>query len=514
MKIVYLPLDERPCNLQYPQRLAAMTDIGLIAPETNMLGLKKKPAEYETIKSWLLDKTSDADYLILSIDMLLYGGIVPSRLHQFNYNEVKERLLLFKELKMNNKNLKINAFNLIMRTPAYNNDDEEPDYYAEYGERISDYGKLFDKKERKEITELELQRFNVLEKEIPAEILNDFISRREVNAQINQLAIQFVAEGLIDRLVIPLDDNAAYGFSTREQRLLMHQVAELNLYDRVLIYPGADDVGCTLFSSVFCEIKDYQPSLYLRYSSTKGPFVIPSFEDRSLGESIKYQITAAGGMVADNSAESEAVLMVHSPATEQEHIGATTHAIHERHPSYFSEMNYLEFVTRLRYYLENNKVVGLADVALSNGSDILLMNLLAKYNLFDKLPSYAGWNTSGNTLGTVIAHTIVESYYSKDRTEKMKQASRNFFYERLIEDWGYQAIVRFKIMKNDIERLEGNYFDISKNLIEAEATIKRQLQQFIDEYINSYSSEKVKLVNVYSPWKRMFEVGIEAIVEK
>lgn len=509
MKIVYLPLDERPCNLQYPQRLAAMTDIDLIAPETSILGLKKKSAEYEMLKKWLIEKTVDADYLIISIDMLVYGGIVPSRLHYYNYEEAKQRLELLKELKESNKNLKINAFNLIMRTPSYNNDDEEPDYYAEYGERISNYGKLFDKKERQDIIDSELEQLSELEKEMPEEVLGDFISRRKINAEINKLSIQFASEELIDRLIIPLDDNATYGFSPREQRLLMHRVAELNLYDRVLIYPGADEVGATLFSKVFCEIKDYHPSLYLRYSSTKGPFIIPPFEDRSLGESLKYQITAAGGMAADNSTESEAVLMVHSPATEQECIGSTSQAILDRHPSYFSEVNYLEFITRLKHYLNQGKVIGLADVALTNGSDVVLMNLLAKYKLIDKLQAYAGWNTSGNTLGTVIAHTIIESYYHEDRSGELKQASRDFFYERLIEDWGYQANVRFDIATNDLERLEGNYFDISKHIDEAENTIRKQLQQFIDHNIAPYTKEQVNLVDVYSPWKRLFEVGIK-----
>lgn len=215
-------------------------------------------------------------------------------------------------------------------------------------------------------------------------------------------------------------------------------------------------------------------------------------------------------MVADNSAESEAILMVHSPATEQEHIGATTQTLADRHPSYFSEINYLEFTTRLKHYLHQGKVVGLADVAVSNGSDIVLMNLLAKYKIIDKLQAYAGWNTSGNTLGTVIAHTIIESFYHEDRTDQLKQASRNFFYERLIEDWGYQANVRFDIATNELERLEGNYFDISKHIDDAENTIKKRLQEFIDENITPYINEQVNLVNVYSPWKRMFEVGIKA----
>ena len=61
-----------------------------------------------------------------------------------------------------------------------------------------------------------------------------------------------------------------------------------------LIESGADEIACTLFARAFCDIKDYVPEISLRYSSIHGPFVIPRYEDRSLGESIKAHITAAG----------------------------------------------------------------------------------------------------------------------------------------------------------------------------------------------------------------------------
>lgn len=41
-KIVFVPLDERPCNLEYPQRLAEMTDLELAAPPMSILGRKKR----------------------------------------------------------------------------------------------------------------------------------------------------------------------------------------------------------------------------------------------------------------------------------------------------------------------------------------------------------------------------------------------------------------------------------------------------------------------------------------
>ena len=44
-KIVYLPLDERPCNNTFCQFLAQNNnEINLVCPPLSILGLKKKPA--------------------------------------------------------------------------------------------------------------------------------------------------------------------------------------------------------------------------------------------------------------------------------------------------------------------------------------------------------------------------------------------------------------------------------------------------------------------------------------
>ncbi|MFT4416462.1 DUF4127 family protein [Fredinandcohnia humi] len=509
MKVVYLPLDERPCNLQYPQQLSAATDITLQVPSKDILGKKKTPANNNDIRNWLLHETKDATYLIISLDMLVYGGIVPSRLHHLTIEECQSRLGYLRELKEQNENLTIYAFNLIMRVPNYNSSDEEPDYYEFYGEKIATYGKMLDKKAKGELSESDTKRLKELTKEIPYEVLDDFIGRRTINSSTNKTAIDLVNEGVIDSLIIPLDDNAEYGFSSKEQSELLSKVEHLQLFDRVAIYPGADEIGCTLFAKVFCDIHNYTPALNIRYSSTKGPFIIPKYEDRSLQESIKSHITAMGGIIVDNTTEADAILFTHSPAVSQAGVAEPNQAFSERHKSYFSEVNYREFVQALQYYLQKGKVIGLADVATCNGSDQTLMNLVKRRGLLEKIHAYAGWNTSGNSLGTVISHTIIESFYNNQQPldEGRNNKSREFYYARLVEDWGYQTIARKQIAMNEVARLGGTYFDISNQLEEIQELIKQRLNLFIEEHLSTISEGHITLYEVYSPWERMFEVG-------
>lgn len=510
MKVVYLPLDERPCNLKYPQQLANMTEINIAVPSRSILGDKKTPAHSDEINKWLDEEATDADYLIVSLDMLVYGGIVPSRLHSLSFEDGVQRLQTLKIIKERYKNIRIFAFNLIMRVPAYNSNDEEPDYYETYGERISNYGKLVDKEEQGELTEWENGELILLKELIPGEVLSDFIGRRKVNSAVNLYSIDLVDEGIIDYLIIPLDDNAAYGFSSKEQRELVLKVDELNLMDQVAIYPGADEIGCTLFAKVFCEVKQYVPSIFVRYSSTMGPYIIPKYEDRSLFEGIKANVTAIGAVIIDSSQDADALLMVHSPAVGQSDVAEPTTPCHKRHRSYFSEVNIREFVQAMRYYINQGKVVALADVATCNGSDISLVKLLKKTNLIDRIEAYAGWNTSGNTIGTALAHGVIESFYQKRGKDKQRRLkSREFYYSRLVEDWGYQTIVRPLVTERDVPRLGGTYFNITGAQDEIEAIICDQLNQFIEMCLNPIGEGRLQLQQVHMPWNRMFEIGFQ-----
>lgn len=508
-KVIYLPLDERPCNWLYPQQLAAMTDLQMIVPSLEKLGNKKQRAELQGISSWLQEQSSNADVVIISLDMLVHGGIVPSRLHHDSLEACRERLMVLHKLKQDNPSLRIYAFNLITRVPAYSSSEEEPDYYDQVGREIYELGWLSDKSESVGLNDGEQTRLNEVLAAIPRDVLQDYRTRRGVNAKINELALELTEKGIIDYLIIPLDDNSQYGFSAMEQRALTIRTELAGLSHRVAIYPGADEIGCTLFARVFCEVKNYTPSLFVRYSSTKGPLCIPKYEDRSLNESIKAHLTSAGAILADASAEADCILMVHSPAIGQSEMAETGTPIEDRHRSYFSEINTREFVQAMKYYLDAGRLVMLADVALCNGGDHLLMNLLHHSNMLGRIGGYAAWNTSGNSLGTVISHGVIQSYYqnSEPETDSSHQQSKMFYVSRLIEDWGYQALVRQEVCDNHLPELGASYFELSHVVDEVCVIIEQKLNDFVKMYLQDDMVKNVIVRNVSLPWTRMFEVG-------
>jgi len=508
-KVVYLPLDERPCNAKFPQMIAAISDLSLVATPPERLGRKKQPARFEVIHDWLLKQSANAEYLILSVDMLVYGGIVPSRLHQLSLQACKERLGLLEVMKQHNPALRIYAFNLIMRAPAYNSSDEEPDYYAHYGHSIYRYGWLKDKQLSELLSDEEQNEWLQLQASIPSAVLEDFLQRRLTNAGVNEHIVSLVNSGIIDHLVIPLDDNSKYGFSPMEQRKLLITVEQFNLMDKVLIYPGADEIGSILFAKVFCTIKKYQPEVFVRYSSTLGPTIIPKYEDRSLNESIKSHLTSGGAFMGDSSSEADFVLMVHAPPVSSHDVAESPNLYRDRHRSYFSEVHIAEFVTAIEAIANKGYMVALADVASCNGADHSMMQLLSKKNLISRLSAFAGWNTSGNTIGTVISHAIVASYYRKGDKghESSQEMSAHFLLYRLIEDWGYQTIVRQEAAHH-LPELGASYFDVSQVREHVSQLITQKLQRFSEQYLADLAEGNIDGLKADLPWNRMFEVDL------
>ncbi|MEG0615017.1 MAG: DUF4127 family protein, partial [Oscillospiraceae bacterium] len=242
-KIVLLPLDERPCNFNFPYEIFNGKTFNIVRPKK--LGAKKIPADFDEIKSFLFEECKDADGLVLSVDTLLYGGLIPSRLHHFSEEEIEKRLDLIRELKRENPTLIVFGFQCIMRCPKYSSSDEEPDYYEICGEEIHKIGAILHKKQLGISDENDLENLYKIAK---PEFLNDYTERRKFNLNFNLKTLSLVKEKVIDFLVIPQDDSAKYGFTALDQIAVREKISAELLQTDVLIYPGADEVAMTLLA--------------------------------------------------------------------------------------------------------------------------------------------------------------------------------------------------------------------------------------------------------------------------
>ena len=491
-KVVLLPLDERPCNFKFPYQIFHSEDFQIDRIEP--LGDKKIPADVREVSRMLDEKCKEADIAVLAMDTLLYGGLIPSRLHHFKKEEVMERLNLLRSLKSENPKLKIYAFQCIMRCPRYSSSDEEPDYYEYCGEQIHQLGNAIHKEKlgiscdyKKE----ELLSF------IKKEDLEDYENRREFNLFFNLEVLKLAKEGVLEFLIIPQDDSAPYGYTAMDQIVVRKEVLSSCLSDKVIIYPGADEVEMTLLSRAMNENYKKRPKVYVKYASVFAPFLIPAYEDRALGETVRYHIMAAGCIQVDSVAEADFVLALSAPARKMLEASKQPAA----NTDYDVERNLSEFVYAIDTFCSEGKPVTIGDNAYANGSDLELIAILNQKGLLLKVAGYAGWNTSSNTIGTALAEGVKYLYYGSDKKHK------EFLLLRYLEDAGYCGFIRKEITEKELPALGMTYFDIKEQYGVVSEMVKKYLQHFADTKLTSITNH-IQIEDVKMPWRRMFETDI------
>ena len=92
-KILMLPLDDRPCNYLFPQKMLGKNnpEFEMILPDRDKIGWKKIPAQKDYVERFLLENAARAQIAVISIDMLLYGGLLNGRLHHYTKTELVSR---------------------------------------------------------------------------------------------------------------------------------------------------------------------------------------------------------------------------------------------------------------------------------------------------------------------------------------------------------------------------------------------------------------------------------------
>lgn len=496
MKITFLPLDERPCNSKYIQMITASTsEIMLDSCPLEIMGRQKEAANREKVNSFLCESSHDADALVLSMDTFLYGGLIPSRIHQLKQETIQHQFDFLRELKKQRPNLKIYASICLMRSPQYNSGAEEPDYYAEYGRRIHRRAYLQDKKQRESLTEVEQAELNQIN--LPAEIVNDYEGRRDFNEVANMAALKLVKDGVIDFMVIPQDDSAPFGYTALAQKRIFNKIEELDLETKVNIYPGADEVGNTLVTRAYLDHQGKTPRIYPFYASTYGPFIVPLYEDRPMKETLKYHVRACGAELVETAAEADLALAINSPGKVMQRAKEQFTNLDNTYVSY---RNLNDFIARISSLINQGLPVAICDSAFGNGGDLSLIKRLDQQGLLSKIHAYAGWNTDANTLGTVLADALINLHNS--------QKDQKHLQYRLVEDVFYQAIVRQDALDKKLPELGYEDYDFEPVMKEVCEYIKNDLNKHY-QTLSFAQEHPIKIKKVSLPWKRLFEVNFE-----
>lgn len=496
MKILYIPLDERPCNYKFPQLNAAdVEDVEIIAPTPDLLGTKRIPADPVKLWGFIEENIENVDYAVVSMDMMLYGGLIPSRLHECDQEITDGYFDRINNLKKQNPNCRVLAFQCIMRSPSYNSSEEEPEYYADYGIALHRSSWLKDKKQRDGLSQEE--ETELAQYKIPSEVQRDYDQRVDFNRGYNIQSLDLVKNGSLDFLVIPQDDSSPYGYTAISQKKVLEKISKEELYDQVRIYPGADEVGCSLLTRAFIEYNQLNLSVYSFFAATLGPQLVPLYEDRLMNESLKSHVEVCGLNWSETAQEADLILAYNCPGKKMEEAFDQMH----RDITYTTYRNLRHFVNRISDYIGIGKSVAVCDSAFSNGGDLELFNYLRRYDLLDKIKGYAGWNTNCNSLGTTLCGLVFNHF------KKPEDAFKQVCY-RLIEDVLYQSDIRQQVISDYLPLHGLSYFELKDQDNEVSSEIERRLNGIIQE-TDVFCEHQLAISRVRLPWSRMFELDFD-----
>jgi hypothetical protein len=446
MKICFIPIDNRPVCYNLAKEIARIDeDIEFFIPPRNLLGGLKTDANIVGLYTWL-NNLPQVDTIILSLDTIAYGGLIPSRRSPERFEDIASRLLDFKEI-LNSKNAKIYAVSSIMRISNNNCNEEEKEYWLKYGQKIFEYS--YEK--HKYASSLGLE--SPLKRIIPDDILNDYKQTRLRNFKINKLYLDWQKEGFFETLIFSKDDCAKYGYNVMEAEQLTRMGGK--------VITGADEIPLSLLAkSISGKI-----SVFPKFIEPEFTHLISNYEDVSIKKSVYNQLEFAGCEISEKEESADIVLLINNF---KEHQGEIVMKVD-------TEQFDGELVLPNKNYM-------IADVRNANGGDNNFVSaLLSTFRLGD-FYGYSAWNTSANSLGSLICCAKIKYLAKKYNDLRFRKVQMI----RFLDDWAYQANVRQQIEKP--------------------SNINPLMQPF-EEKISQILGIKIK--NEYSfPWDRLFEVEV------
>ena len=494
-KILFVPHDNRPISDKQTAEVVKKLGYEVVVPPDDILGDRKNLGSPDALWQWLDNNAKDAKAAVISSDSLVYGSLVGSRKHNYNQQEVGERVERFSQFHKTNPKLPLYVFGSIMRTPRNGEASgyEEPSYYRSYGADIFRYTVLSDKQEVEGLSKRERKERAFLEELIPQKNLSDWLGRRQKNFTANKKLIELTRNNTFAYLVLGRDDNAPYSQTHMESRHLAELSQDLDK-TQFQTMAGIDEMAMLLLARAVNHIRGEVPRVYTRYNWGRGPYTVPAYSDEKISISINDAIIAAGGETADTPKQADLVMMVNT------NPNGKTYEANERNNDGKDREGTKYFVDLVSDYVKEGYPVGIADLAFANGSDNALMEQLKKRQLLFKIRAYSGWNTPTNSSGFLIGEGMLVRH--------MKQADVDeLLLTRYLDDWAYQANVRNTIARQlTWLRGDGVYGSLDSKREAVSLRTQKMLSRFVADNLPPFSS--LAEIHVNFPWNRMFESDI------
>jgi Protein of unknown function (DUF4127) len=494
--VVFVPLDDRPVTYQLPQMLGAIAGRPIVTPPRATLGHYLAPGDPEAILSWLESGVvASGSTVVASLDMIAYGGLVASRVPGEAPYVAYARLRRLAALRETSR-ARMFAFGTIMRLAPTGvpRAPQTADYWAtgDTVDEIAAYANL----PWPNLNADQIAKAQRLRDRIGAQRLDAYLGARLRNLSVDQIALQFVAEGGIDELVLGQDDAGPAGLHVADIAALRTTARRFALDARAAVEPGADELGMVLVARAFARELNWRPRVRVRYSRAGAGDVVDPLEFVPIDVTIGRLIEASGGARSDAAADVDLFVRVGgtSDSDERAFVDAIAADVAARIPVAVADLTFLAG-------------------PMPNPEQRALTEELIARGLAGRIDAFASWNTDANTVGTALAAAVAAESGRRAGTFDAR-AHAQFMLDRYADDYAFHQFVRPAL--NEALRTQGidTTLLFPPTLQETDDANRALLWPRALALLRSiYPDERDAGLTIMLPWQRTFETELDVRLE-
>ena len=496
--LLFVPLDDRPVTCDMVVELAEAAGAEVRTPDRALLGDRYTPGDVRGIWEWLEAEVrhGGSPTLIASAEMLCLGGLVASRKSEAEFQEIAPHLDRLIGV-AGRAPTYVSA--VIPRTPVVPSDEDAP-YWTAYGDALR-YVIARDVMAKRGALQPS-SVLDVLERafegtEIPVSLRAVILRDRGRHLRVNAHLIKAASSGVLRYLLIGQDDTSPGSLSQIEREALQAEADGLAA-SNVLLTSGADELASRLLARWLNDLTGKRPSVRTVYTFPWRADGVPLYEAQPLDRTVAEHLASCGCVPSED--DPEIVLWVHN-FEERQHEA--------RDQGDVPALSGLEPVLRaVRAAVREERIVALADVRFANGGDRELVTRLLDEPRLGGIVAYAGWNTCSNTLGSVIGQAVVAYHLRANTVAGSDRRYRPALFRRLLDDWGYQSVVRPELTQWIMER-GGRTGELGEHEAEAVQRAREVMQDTVLPAIQrSFRYHPIIVEQTTFPWHRLFEVRL------
>ena len=465
-KILYVPLDDRPVNLDDVVVQGRTAGIKVITPCAddirNRLDSQKTTSDSTltstfaptfgntaNIREFILDHAHEVDGIIISADMLAYGGLIGSRRLRTdgggtypNYDPSTTHLLdVIRLVKERCPSKPVYVMDTIMRLATTT-------YVEGVFQNAYDESRAFMKQPRKSVSDFNgiLESYDLSPDGTPYGETVTFNKEHYYEARRHKfksnyyILDQLSRAGYIDFLAIGVDDSSTQGVQANEiafvEEYINEKLGGVNGQnpERAIILPDADGLGHSLLARMANEFlrRGTKTKYSVQYFGPDGSTIINPYEYMSVHENIRFHVGMIGGELVSGSADVEIIAVTD--------VNQTSGAVGR---------------------LESNSADRIPTVVIDfvggGPANPVVAEALLDSKSAGQILGYSAWNTAGNKIGIALGMAQARHAYLVTETKpsalgKAVNAHGSLLFKRFLKDYYYKALAIKEIRQYSRDR--------------------------------------------------------------